>query len=443
MTNQWVGTASYECTFKIDLDPRADSGVTSYAHLTVVFDFPAEGSGTATFTGTANSTLVVPGMPSKKWAATINAKVAASVEVLFDEIDDEYQINPSVESEPQWVGDDGAGGLTYPEGTSIFTGKIPSDRTVLSGSWANSIPYRDEKTRWNLQSQPSEVTERCRGAWAFQGPEYASIVGYIAHTIVAWDCQKALKLSRNETLYVDDQAAGGDNARYVRFLISRNAMSDADKKRLRGDRDYQRPDLVIHNPLNNAPNAIREFEETKPDSAAGRKAGAEQIAQALAWYASYHLPYRSGTHYLADGPHTYPILEMTFAGNPVKFGLKILRDENRQPGLVLYQYCVTADFKKLIDAVLRRIFIICLIALIAWLRNPGALPPGILPPGVVLPNPVRPPVEVPAADLSLVELRWSDDIIKALQLLPESAREYLFNLQALAAEAPAPPGPGQ
>jgi hypothetical protein len=262
------------------------------------------------------------------------------------------------------------------------------------------------------------LTRKCYGAYDTAGPGMKDALGLLAHAFVARDYERRMKGSRNETLFVDDQSRGPINPKYVWFLLWNNPNLDPVEKNVIRRGRYKRPDLVLHRAN------LREFEETKPHTPSGKKKGLEEVQQYTQWMTDRGLPYKAGTSYQAN--HTYPILQFMLAGLPVTVELEIQRGA---PGLILYRYCFTTDWSKLVKGAVVAVFLVILAFLLRTVGNlPTPLPPiprlpDKIPVPVLPPTPVPIPVPAYATNLTL-----STELMDTFADLTEDQRQFMSDL---------------
>jgi hypothetical protein len=235
----------------------------------------------------------------------------------------------------------------------------------------------------------SAATEKCYATGATAGPDYQSVLGVLAHAIISTDYQLALSIWRDD-LFIDDSYAGSINPDYVQFLLRKNPDLPPDVQAQIKQGNYRRPDIVLDD------GSRKEFEEIKPDSERGRDEGRDQVRRVSQWMQRLALPYPAGSTYSASG--RIPIFNTTVAGFPVDFSIRVYRDQpGPVPGLILYRYCIRADWAKLT----KNGVIAVIIAIIAFLlKYGGVLPPSpvnppILPIPIPQPNPI--PIPTPAS----------------------------------------------
>jgi hypothetical protein len=255
------------------------------------------------------------------------------------------------------------------------------------------------------------ISEKCYAAGPTAGPKFQSALGVLAHAIIATDYELALSVMRGRDLFVDDSFIGPVNRDYVAFLFRKNPGLSPDVQNQIRRGNYKRPDIV----LDDGPR--REFEEIKSDSEAGRNEGRKQVRVLSLWMQGLGLPYTTGSSY--DAPSRIPIFDTTVAGLPVDFSIRTYRD---QPGLILYRYCIRADWTRLTKNGVIAIVIIIIAFLLKYggvIPKPPGSPP-ILPIPIPQPNPIPIPIPVP------LNVRVNQQILDSMaEWLPQELRQTL------------------
>jgi hypothetical protein len=254
-----------------------------------------------------------------------------------------------------------------------FAGPAPADGDAIG----ELLHCTDFVIAWTGLDTPEP---KCYSAKPFAGPHYQDAMGIFAHAIVANDCETTLGLRRGQQLFVDDSFAGDINPLYVRFLLAHNRVSRVDAEVIRTT-PISRPDLLIDDGVH------KELEETKPDSASGRKKGPAQARAVRLWMTEFALPYKLGFTYRPTPE--IPIFATVIVGYEIDFYLTVRR---LRRGVIVYKYCIRADWEALTKTGVVRVIIMLLAYL---LRNVGVIP---LPPGrdpVPLPIPVPGPIPIP------------------------------------------------
>jgi len=236
-------------------------------------------------------------------------------------------------------------------------------------------------------------TPLCYAARAAAGPGRDSALGYLAHAILSVDLEDQQALTRNKDYFVDDSHAGDINKKFVRFLIKMNPTLPPASADLLRKTALPRPDIVAHRP------PLLEFEEFKSASVTGGKEGRDAVQKVRKWMKEYQLPYIPGKTY--KPPAKIEIFSTTIAQYPIDFYLQPKRIVS---GLVVYKYCIDADWKRLTWAGIMRVLGALLIYLLDrnTLPNPSPIAPPIQFP-VPLPDPVPFPPQIPVpANLQLM-----------------------------------------
>jgi len=228
----------------------------------------------------------------------------------------------------------------------------------------------------------SQDTERCYAARAAAGPGRDSALGYLAHAILAVDVEAQLALERGKDYFIDDST---DGRKFARFVIKMNPTLPPATVAMLRKTSLPRPDVVIHDP------AHLEVEEFKSASKTGEEDGRSAVAKVKKWMKEYGLPYRPGRAY--KPPARIPVFSTTVAQYPIDFYLKPRRVIS---GLVVYRYCIDADWKALTWQGVMRVIGLLLIYFLdrKGLPNPSPVGPPIQFP-VPLPDPVPLPPRIP------------------------------------------------
>jgi hypothetical protein len=182
----------------------------------------------------------------------------------------------------------------------------------------------------------SHGTPKCYAARAAAGPGRDSALAYLAHAILAVDVEVQLALTRGTDYFVDDSHASAINKKFVSFLIKMNPTMPAAYVDLLRKTPLPRPDVVVHSAHQ------LEVEEFKSASATGEKEGRRAVEKVQKWMKQYGLPYDPGQAY--KPPARIPIFSTTVAQYPIDFYLEPKRVIS---GLVVYKYCIDADWKAL------------------------------------------------------------------------------------------------
>jgi hypothetical protein len=257
----------------------------------------------------------------------------------------------------------------------------------------------------------ADVSEKCFGAFATAGPGFASALGVIAHIMIEADAEKSLNVERGYQLFVDDQFAGKVNPKYVKFLLMKNPNLSPAKQNIIRQGGYARPDFLLHD------GQKLEFDEIKPNSITGRKDGLIQIKKISAWMNSLGLPYLPGSTYAPHGKIYIPILTFKLASFPIEVVLEV---ERTQAGLILYKYCIRADWSKLVKGAVVAAIIALLAFIIARIGVPGPLPIPMPVPRLPDPTPiiVLPPIPQPIV-VEFTEVTLSHELLVAREHLSE------------------------
>lgn len=200
--------------------------------------------------------------------------------------------------------------------------------------------------------------------------------GALAETIISADVVTRTGLMPGN-FYFDNPLAGPIDPAYVAFIISKNPGLSLATQAAIAASSVARPDVL----MDQAP--LRDFEEVKPNSAAGRTAGRAKVGVLNTFYAGFSLPYFPGTTYVPMPPLT--IVSGSIGGVPLVVTFEVTRDRD---GLLVYDICVETDWLAVAVAALAIVAIIIIIIL-----SRGAVEP------IPMPQPIPVPVmagEAPA-----------------------------------------------
>jgi hypothetical protein len=294
---------------------------------------------------------------------------------------------------------------------------------------------------WSIldRGEPPEVARKCRGAFASVGPWESVGLGIFAHRRIEVSYERRLGLKEGRDLLIDDQAAGSVNRRYTRFLLRKNpSLTPAEKQRIKDAVGYPRADLIMHR------GEQREFEEIKSDSSKGRTDGVKAVKDIERWLLGHGLSYARGTSYISGSQVYYlPILDTIILGTfPVDYGIRVSRMPLKsdapgvwpQDGLLLYNFCIKADWKKLVWSKLAKLFgLLILLAIV--LKREGKGLPGTLPPGTTLPViPIKDPVRADLSKPVVTKMTWDPEVLETWEsLTPHQLDdiEALFEIDGL------------
>lgn len=159
-------------------------------------------------------------------------------------------------------------------------------------------------------------------------PQEASRFGNFAEDLITSEYRSRRAFGAND-IYIDDN----NPAPYLYFLARHNPRFDqtaqtAYYRQLYMDREYRRPDMLVHTM------AERAFYEIKPDSTSGRAAGEDKVGILTATYAAHGLPYRPGTNY-----STTRIQVASYGGLITSY----LEANLIRPGLIVYKVCLESN----------------------------------------------------------------------------------------------------
>jgi hypothetical protein len=195
----------------------------------------------------------------------------------------------------------------------------------------------------------------------------ASSFGQIAEVAITFDYCAKTACAPFATDFLDNALA----ASYIAFLGAHNphlTATDIATLAVLSQIELNRPDILTHKP------GRQEFEEIKPNSRSGRRAGARKVGNLIGFYGIWSLPYVPGFTYVP----TREIMLATAPG-PIEVFLRVQR---LAPGLVVYDICLRGDETALTIAVI----IAILLLVIAIILSRGRILRGA---------PVRIPIPIP------------------------------------------------
>ncbi|MFV8753966.1 hypothetical protein ACNOYE_25765 [Nannocystaceae bacterium ST9] len=189
----------------------------------------------------------------------------------------------------------------------------------------------------------------------------AAVFGALAEAFIATSVLARLGIRRNNA-YLDNPLAGRIDLGYVDFIRAKNPQLSR-QQRIALASTTARPDILMHQlPL-------LEFEEVKPDSTAGRRAGRIKVKKIDAFLARFSLAYRPGSTYTPPPP--FLIGKTKIGGVPLTITFEIKRGLD---GLLLYHICVETDW-----VLVSVLALAAVAAVILILISEGALTPVLIP----------------------------------------------------------------
>jgi hypothetical protein len=221
---------------------------------------------------------------------------------------------------------------------------LDPDRTKRTQVFVDALKqrYPTPSPAVGLEAAPAERergrrrrrrTQKCFAPSERLGAGRASPLGYVAQVFIENDYCSRLGCVPGLTAYFDESLAGGIDPNYVRFIVQRNPTLSSAAQVFLSD-PVKRPDILLHL------DALREFEEIKPDSGAGLYAGYLKVFE-IDYYMRIFNLYARGRTYRPTP--VIPITRLTVNGELVEYEFHVRREA---AGLIVYELCITTDFDR-------------------------------------------------------------------------------------------------